>query len=172
MTNMDENGIRYGYIACNDLDNDLVHDLLYVHGKDLSYEAAVEEEIARQRSVWEDECEAKAVQAQEEGTDLVLDDFEPYLEDFDPMIDEPIIEGEYQGVHYHVSWLGGAQNLFISKSPVIGYFRLCSPCVPGAGNLSQRAGHDDGYMAYDVPPDWRFRDPDDLTFEQRMESRE
>lgn len=153
MTNMGENGIRYGFISANDLNSDLVHDLLYSYGKNLSYEAAVEEEIARQRAVWEEECETLAVAAEELGIDCVLDDFEPDLDNFDPQIEEPTIEGTYEGVSYCSSYLGGALNFFIFRSPVVGRFDLCSPCVPGACLITSR--NSDGYIGYDVPPTWR-----------------
>ena len=44
MTNYNpETGIPYGVIACDSLDYDVVDELWYTHGKDLSYEAAVNE---------------------------------------------------------------------------------------------------------------------------------
>ena len=42
-------------------------------------------------------------------------------------IDEPIIEGECEGVKYRTSWLGGALHFFIFESPVIAKCRPCSP---------------------------------------------
>lgn len=169
MTNMDENGIRYTLFSCNSIDSDVLHELLYTHGKDLSYETAEKEEIAQQRSIWEDECESKSVAAQEAGTDCVLDDFETYLEDFEPQIEEPEIEGTYQDVHYRTTWLGGAQHLWVFKSPMLGHFDLCSPCVPGACNGEQRNRRADGFLGYDVPPDWLYKDPDDVrTFAVRL----
>ena len=167
--NMDKNGIRYTIFRADAIDGDVLHELLYTHGKDASYEAALEEEIALQRSIWEDECESKSVAAQEAGTDLVLDDFLPYLGHFDPIIDEPIISGTYEGVTYQTTWLGGAQMIWIFASPMMGHFALCSPCVPGACDGGARRSVDDGYMGYDMPPSWRHTEPEEMkSFADRM----
>ncbi len=170
MTNMDpRTGIRYTIFSANELDTDLFADL-WMHGTNVSEAAADREEIARQRSEWEDECERLSVAALEEGTDLVLDDFEPDLDNFDPQIEEPTIEGVYEGVTYIISYLGGAPIVWIIESPLIGHFYLCSPCCPGACNGGSR--NSKGLMGYDVPPDWLFVEPDDLTFQQRLEQSE
>lgn len=157
--NQDENGIRYTMYSMNNIIADLIDTLLYQHGRDLSDEAAVKEETARQRSEWEEECERLTVAAQEAGTDLVLDDFEADLENFEPMIDEPIIEGVYKDVHYRTTWLGGAQMLWVFKSPIVGHFKLCSPCVPGACDGGSPTPRADGFLGYAVPPDWLYVDP-------------
>lgn len=151
MTNHD--GLyAYGLIALNDLDSDVIEELLYHKGRDLSYEAARDQEIAEQQAVWEDECESKTVAAQEAGTDLVLDDFVPYLDDFDPQIEEPVHEGEHEGISYRTTWLGGACHLWVFRSPFIELRAgRASPCVPGAGILP---GGDGDVAAYTVPPTW------------------
>lgn len=68
-------------------------------------------------------------------------------------IEEPVIEGKVEGVKYAISWLGGAPNLWVFESPVVGTFRLCSPCCPNAcdGNNSDPFG----YEGYDVPAYWK-----------------
>lgn len=155
--NQDEHGIRYGYISANILDGDVVQDLMFgSHAKNLSEIAAIEEETARQRSAWEDECESLSVAAQEAGTDLVLDDFEVELDNFESCVDEAIVEGTLEGVTYRSSWMGGALHFFIFCSQIVGRFDTCSPCVPGAGNLHSR--NSDGVFSYDVPPTWRLED--------------
>lgn len=153
--NQDEHGIRYTMYSMNDIDSDLVDDLLYTYGKDLSYEAAYEEEEACQRAEWENNCETSSILAQENFDVIpVFADFEADFKDFVPMIDEPVIEGTHQGIHYRTSWLGGAQMLWVFKSPIIGHFNLCSTCVPGACDGSAPTPRADGFCGYAVPPDW------------------
>ena len=155
MTNQDEHGIRFTMYSMDQIDPDMIETLLYAHGKDLSYLEACKEEEARQRAAWEDNAERLACENQ----NVVLDDFEPNFDNFDPMIDKPIIEGEYQGVHYRTSWLQG-QMLWVFKSPIIGHFALGSACIPGACDGGSPTPRADGFCGYAVPADWLWADPD------------
>lgn len=181
MTNTDnETGIRYGYISAQSLDPDIVHELMYNVGTDLSYQEAVdqirldterradsiEERVHDElietdyhvtcdpeyERILEDAIEREYVQLgyndREDFVDCNVQRESEYIE-----IEEPIIEGTYKDAHYRTSWLGGALNFWIFKSPVAGTYRLCSPCVPGAGNLD--CPDIDGVLTYDVLPDWR-----------------
>ena len=131
-------GIRYGIISANSLDGELVQDLLYYEGEDLSWKE-VEEEIK--------------IAMREEG--VTEEDWDRTLDDrlSDVYIDEPIVEGECEGVKYRTSWLGGALHFWIFESPRIGLYSECSPCCPNAGNLD--SPNDDGVECYDVPEGWR-----------------
>ena len=133
-----ETGIRYGIISANSLDGELVQDLLYYEGEDLSWKEA-EEEIK--------------IAMREEG--VTEEDWDRTLDDrlSDVYIDEPIVEGECGGVKYCTSWLGGALHFWIFESPRIGLYSECSPCCPNAGNLD--SPNDDGVECYDVPEGWR-----------------
>ena len=133
-----ETGIRYGIISANSLDGELVQDLLYYEGEDLSLKEA-EEEIK--------------IAMREEG--VTEEDWDRTLDDrlSDVYIDEPIVEGECEGVKYCTSWLGGALHFWIFESPRIGLYSECSPCCPNAGNLD--SPNDDGVECYDVPEGWR-----------------
>ena len=133
-----ETGIRYGIISANSLDGELVQDLLYYEGEDLSWKEA-EEEIK--------------IAMREEG--VTEEDWDRTLDDrlSDVYIDEPIVEGECEGVKYRTSWLGGALHFWIFESPRIGLYSECSPCCPNAGNLD--SPNDDGVECYDVPEGWR-----------------
>ena len=133
-----ETGIRYGIISANSLDGELVQDLLYYEGEDLSWKEA-EEEIK--------------IAMREEG--VTEEDWDRTLDDrlSDVYIDEPIVEGECEGVKYRTSWLGGALHFFIFDSPCINRYALCSPCVPNAGDLDSL--DIDGVETYDVHPEWR-----------------
>ena len=133
-----ETGIRYGIISANSLDGELVQDLLYYEGEDLSWKEA-EEEIK--------------IAMREEG--VTEEDWDRTLDDrlSDVYIDEPIVEGECEGVKYRTSWLGGALHFWIFESPRIGLYSECSPCCPNAGDLD--SPNDDGVECYDVPKGWR-----------------
>lgn len=144
-----ESGVPYGVIACNSLDADLLDELWYTHGTNLSYEAAFEElrdEItAEVNAEHEDDAERDECDIQHE-IDHRLEKACDYIQ-----IDEPTIEGEYEGVQYHISWLGGAPLLWVFESPHINPHAQCSPCVPGAGDLDAEGD----VLCYDVPDDWR-----------------
>lgn len=155
------NGVAYGYVAASDLDPELVGDLLYGNGveqyRDLTFAAARVQDEAEQRAEWEEELETKSVKAQEEGIDIVHDDFE-FDDDKHPNgyeISELEVEGIKDGVTYRSSWLGGALNFFIVDSLFItSAAGHASPCVPGAGILHHPHGRDGDVVCYDVPPDW------------------
>ena len=128
-------GIAYGYISANALDDEVVEELMY--GGQATNETADEA-----RDVW-------LADAENNGKDE--------CEFWDQYCDyEPTISGEYEGVVYATSWLGGALNFFILQSPVVtDKACLASPCVPNAGILDKLNG---GVASYDVPPDWRRKD--------------
>lgn len=170
-----DTGIAYGYISANQMDPDTVQWLLYDAGTDLSYEEALSDirfDAERAADEIEEECRI----ALEEAGGLTPDEFDSFLErDIEAaydqrgyahrehfveefveresegiQIDEPIIEGECEGVKYRTSWLGGALHFFIFESPVIAKCRPCSPCVPNAGEQ----GSEGDYEAYGVPEGW------------------
>lgn len=181
MTNIDnETGIRYGYISAQSLDPDIVHELMYVHGTDVSYADAVNEirkfheaaADALEEGVREALLEVDYHITSDPEYERILEDriesaykalgyndredYVEYLAEREAdgvYVEEPIIEGTYKDVQYSTSWLGGALNFWIFKSPVAGTYELCSPCVPGAGNLD--CPDIDGVLTYDVLPDWR-----------------
>lgn len=119
-----ETGIPFGIIALGNLDGDIAHDLFF---------GPQAENISDQNYL--DEC------------------FEAGIEpDEDWYCDEPYVEGEYQGVKYGISWLGGAPLLWIYKSDYItDSAAMCSPCCPNAGDLDNEGE----YTCYTIPDDWR-----------------
>ena len=174
-----ETGVPYGTIYMNSLDSDTANELWYTYGKDLSYAKALEElksDLEREAENIEDESRIAVMERYEKLSDreyeailenevecaylrLGYGDREAFVEgEMDCRgqniyIDEPTIEGECEGVKYHISWLGGAPLLWVFESPYTGLYRRCSPCVPGAGDLN--SPDEDGSLCYDVPPDWR-----------------
>lgn len=139
-----ETGIPYGYIAANSLNPDLVHELMYVHGMDLSYQESLAEHLKGLRAEHLERHEDLA----EFDEDRYVDEFSDGHED-----SEPTIAGTHEDVRYRSSWLGGALNFWIFFSPHTNTFDKCSPCVPNAGNLD--CPNPNGELAYDVPADWR-----------------
>lgn len=144
MTNVDpDNGIAYGYIAAQALDPEVVVQLQYSpQATDVAFEEYLQSESAIERR-----AAAEAGNFNFDGLAL-RDRLQQGWE-----CDEPVVEGEYEGVHYRSSWLGGALNFFILKSPyVTERARRASPCVPNAGILDTLDG---SVTAYDVPAGWR-----------------
>lgn len=139
-----DTGFAYGYIRADSIFPELLDQLCYSHGKDLSYEAALAEHLAQKRWEYEDHVDG--------GGDALPFDEDFHKDEFAEayQCDEPIYEGQHEGVHYRTSWLGGAQHLWVFRSPVLTKCRPCSPCVPGAGDLDSVGD----YLAYGVPADW------------------
>ena len=127
----DFTGIAYGYIAADDLDPELVHELMFgPQAKDLDYEDAYAEALAEHKGD--------------------PDDLDFYYEN-----DEPCIRGSRDGVEYQTSWLGGALNFWIFHSPFLtNSAGRASPCVPNAGILPAR--EDGTVLSYNVPADWLY----------------
>lgn len=159
MPNYDpDTGIPYGTIYLHHLDSDLAQELWYTHGEDISYKNALEELRAEVTRDVEDEYgddESDDRLSEEDMADEIDRRVETQSEFIN--IDEPTIEGEYEGVKYMISWLGGAPLLWVFRSPYTGSYAQCSPCVPGAGDLETPDEY--GVVCYDIPPGWR-RDED------------
>lgn len=177
LINRDETGTRFGYIRADSLDPDLLDHLLYVAGEDLSYQEteadelacinaeaddiegeariALAEIISPNSYEYETRCETCAEEAYEK---LGYTDREDFIDQrlsraMDSYYcEEPITEFEHEGVVGRTSWLGGTLHVWIFKSPHTGKFAECSPCVPGAGDLSHE--DEDGVETYTVPANW------------------
>ena len=172
MTNCNPHtGIRYGVIAFNSLADWCSDDLFYGSGAvNLSDEEAVTDIKATcaQEVQWEidDGKHDVADEPDFDFDDEVQRRVEQALESL--QIDEPIIEGECDGVKYHISWLGGAPMLWVVEGPTGNASRLCSPCVPNAADLDSGFVleteffdesttmdiNDFTYPCYCVPRDW------------------
>jgi hypothetical protein len=90
----------------------------------------------------------------------LIDDIDVYFaQTFYDGIDESEFrkEGEIDGIPVSVSSLGGAALLWVLGGPLVGSFRHCSPCVPGAADLDSPcdAGDPAAIQGYDVPREWR-----------------
>lgn len=172
-------GVRYGVIACANLDDDLVHHLMFgPDADDLTYAAAYEDAMLAAESHYDSEV-LEAEIAASEADDLMNDsDREAFitrrleagvgldrgqyvddeLEQFSDCFqcDDPDIQGTHEGIKYGISWLGGAPLLTVHEGPLGTAKALCSPCVPNAADLDSgfAAGVGLGYECYVVPRDW------------------
>ena len=143
-----DTGVRYGVISTRNIDQDVL-DTILQNGTDLSY-AEAEEEIRR-----DVEADVRA------GKGILLDDVDmevqSRMEHY--QCEEPVVryvltdDAGQPTLEVQTTWLGGAQLLWVFKSPYRTKARLCSPCVPNAGDLDNL--DPDGEECYDVPPDWR-----------------
>lgn len=178
-------GIRYSVIYCNSLDPDVVNELFYGPGAtDLSYLRALQD-MQAEAGGEADDIEYQAtldIPAGEEGKaaaaieaayrQLGFDGREDFIEckveraaQWGIEIDEPEIEGEYEGVRYRIGWLGGAPLVICLMSPVVVRGRLCSPCLPNCLDLDNP--DPDGYEGYGVPLDWLGEQYDKATVYHR-----
>lgn len=64
--------------------------------------------------------------------------------------------GEFEGVKMILGSLGGAPLLWVTYSPHIAHARLCSPCIPYAGDLDNLDLR--GFDCYGIPPEWYDED--------------
>ena len=173
-------GTAFGVISARTLTGDVLDTLFYGSGAVNLSEKAVSDE-ARKAAEWEwfflvtNATENVIEKTGIRNGDQFDDDFEVEIEKLTPNqitdrdefiefrldemnnnleIDEPVIEGVYEDVHYCINWLGGAIIVFVTESPFKTHAAACSPCVPGAGDLDNL--HAEGVECYDVPTDWRY----------------
>lgn len=143
-----ETNFAYGYIRADAIDSDLFNELCYSHGKDANYDSAWEDHLAEMKRAHDalvEVAEDNDGEPPEFDEDQIKQDFN---DSYEP--NEPVYEGEHEGVKYRTSWLGGAQHLYVFESPVLTECGRCSPCVPNAGNLDDSGD----YLAYGVPASW------------------
>lgn len=153
-------GVRYGVIATNSLNPDLVDTLFYgSQATNVTEEDAYAEIEADLRNQYEDLVDQARWAAAESGADREADfnaeayeerwfeehkyehdedgfverGFEDAQQDF--YIEEPTITGTHEGGTYRIGWLGGASLLWVVEGPTGNARSLCSLCVPNAANL-------------------------------------
>jgi hypothetical protein len=142
-------GIAFGIISCSQLDPDTVDQLFYgPNAVDVSYIECLTDHLER----------VKRDYMADTGYEPNDDQIEEWSNDFAEQYEayEPKIEGHLDGVAYTITWLGGAPEVIVLESPVIGYGRPGSPCVPGMAVIpspSEMKGNE-WYEGYTVPLDW------------------
>ena len=141
-------GVRYGVIALQSLNDDVQHELMFGRNAANVTEQEAEDEFNTQARAKFEEIGGEAMDI-DRSVDREVEKLMEQLQ-----IDEPQIEGHYEGVKYQVSWLGGAPMLWVIESPhLVQVNDLCSPCVPGAADLDSGLT-DYGFECYGVPADW------------------
>lgn len=71
---------------------------------------------------------------------------------YDVNEDVYLYEDEEEGVRLSSSCLGGGRLVFVEKSPWVCSVSMCSPCVPGAGDLD--TPNEGGFDVLCLPPSW------------------
>ena len=142
-----ETGIRYGIISADNLDPEIVHQI-WMEGTDLHWQDRVKE--IRDEVMDDDDI---LPEDKEDEIDMRLEDESDAWYDDEPVHSFEINCQGYGIVYGQTTWLGGGQLVWIFKSPFLTKARLCSPCVPGAGDLDNV--YPEGEECYDVPADLR-----------------
>lgn len=176
-----ETGIRYGVIDARNVPD--LYDEIITSGDNLAYECAVKElrddiqsaiddadtiddlvsDLGRIASNHTSDSHAKEIVADLDSDKY--DDIDSFRDDID--IDYLVErlseywefdECEYSYTdnegRYLLGYLGGAPLIWVLESKYTTYARLCSPCVPNAGNLDHRTTEDDGYLCYSLDPEF------------------
>lgn len=129
-----ETGIAYGVVSLNSLQSWVFEEFMN-HGKDLSFESAMEE-------------------FDSENPEADDDERQDYIDSLH--IEEPDYELTRDGMKLGLSYLGGAPLVWVFESPHTAEVRQCSPCVPGAGDLDNPC--EGGMVAYTLPKVWFARE--------------
>jgi len=126
-----ETGIRYGVVKLDSL-ADWAFDEFFNNGRNVTADAALAEAVAEGLDPEDDEA-----------TQQFWDGYQG---------EEETYELETDGMRLMLSYLGGAPLVWVFQSPVTTEARLCSPCVPGAGDLdNQEPG---AFTCYSLPIEW------------------
>lgn len=142
--NFNENvGLPFTYFSCNNLDPEVVNELQQ-KGEDLNYNSALMDASFKAETAVENGCFDSYDEAYEEELASLAD-----WEDC-----EPVHIGDYEGIFYLTSWLGGALLLCVMDSPLRGSFAPCSPCLPGALD-GDTTGDQEGF---DIPENWKRKE--------------
>lgn len=172
-TNMNlETGIRYGMLSFNSLNPDMEDEFYNLPNpsidasfKDYLEDLAIEYFRSGKLTAADFDLEPDVdLDTFKETVYLSdLDTLQGILESIDPWVSESFYdglesslvgcEGIIDGVTVRITELGGALMLWIFDSPHTTKARLCSPCVPNAGDLDS-LDPENGYETYTVPSDW------------------
>lgn len=171
-----ETGIAYGTVYLNSLVYDVYDIIDSANLSDLVYDDWYKESIERIKNFLKDnEIEFEAEYDLEDLLGVVQDALDDGIIENSRSIESMMFETNPENYYndYHVlegtintpdgemevsiSNGGGADFMFVSKSPYTKMVNECSIVVPNAGNL--QSPNDGGIEAYSVPPDW-FRAED------------
>lgn len=105
-----------------------------------------------QEEIIESVSEHQGVWSEEEIEEISEQVMEALNDSGSTQFDEEEYEYITETEQYLLSYLGGAPMIWAMKTPFLTKARLCSPCVPNAGDLD--SPDPDGYECYAVEPDW------------------
>lgn len=142
-----DTGIRYGIVAANSLDSDIINGIQ--SGVSLEDRAAETDLRERVESALSDYL---SLEDREEIADRAVE----LMFASGMSSDEQTHEFDIDGVKGRTTWLGGALHVWVFESPVKGMYSLCSPCCPNAGDLDSPEA--EGEECYDVPENWRVKE--------------
>lgn len=166
IANIGRDGIAYGVVSMNSL-QEWVFDEFFHSGVNVTeleiaedFDANWEAEENQAYIEWQAENPGYTAKAEEnweaerEDIDAARERFFETLE-----IEEPSYTLETaEGLQLALGWLGGAPLVWVIDSPETTVAPACSPCVPNAGDLDNRAprgSHDfAGVICFDLPADW------------------
>jgi hypothetical protein len=154
-----ETGIRYGIIQAALLKPEIV-ERVRSNGENLSYADAMAE-IRKDVDAM--------VEAEQLDADDADDEIARRIERWSDCVEDEVFyyEAQIEGgkLRVQTTTLGAAELLWVFESPRTVHARLCSPCVPNCGDLSEVFPEEDGglaphdyFLCYDVPQGWR-REP-------------
>lgn len=156
----EETGIRYGVIDARDCME--LYDEICSSGDNLTYEQFKTDTIANLQSALESALDIRSSKSSK------LKDISENL--FDTLNDEEFFFYEEDcdsyrytdssGNTFLLQYLGGAPLIWCIKTNAVVYVnRLCSPCIPNAGDLnSGLCDADSGYQCYGIPEDCFTKD--------------
>jgi hypothetical protein len=180
-----ETGIRYGTIYGHEARN--LEETIWESGTDESWKRWHDETVTEIKGILDDEEDGRdrleafikerapyhsRNDAPELAAKIIADqDGEPATdEDADGVMDRLSLGDNYEcdepsytyqdkaGNQFLMGHLGGATLIWCVKTDKIVKARLCSPCVPNAGDLSHL--DEDGYECYGVPD--QYKDSDEV----------
>lgn len=160
-----ETGIRYGVVSLHSL-AEWTFDEFFYNGESATMRAIEQDALAERKNLRfagmcpdcradlnGDDCPECHYSTEDDNGELpddFWDDIQIEEEEFELVTSD--------GLSLALSYLGGAPLVWVFKSPVTTRARLCSPCVPNAGDLD--AKDPAGFECYDLPSEW-YGDPED-----------
>lgn len=153
----EQTGIPYGVISGNNVPE--LFDDICTFGDDLTFEnwkLEIRDRIlGAVRDVVDDYCHSPEQIVDESTADDIVETLLDSGLNDSYECDESRYSYKYNSPHGKVrivtSYLGGAPLIYVIESPYVAECRMCSPCVPNAGDLDNLTA--DGSYTYCLPPE-------------------
>jgi hypothetical protein len=144
-------GIRFGYMSGRDI-FDLIDDV-QTQGDSIEYEnlkEQVRKDLANALSEYLNDKDVADLSEEFVGEVMNANSFSvEFDEERHRLIKGP---AEDPTMLLQTSYMGGGLCLWVMKSQFVTWCQLCSPCVPGAGDLDLPSTPEDGYATYCPDP--------------------